>query len=342
MKVTTRDIAQAANVSQTTVSLVLNHSTKASISPETREKVLKTAKSMGYQFKKRAHSLTQKPLIGLLTPTLTNPYYPSLIQNIELYARSLGLTLVMQNTLRSVEYEAQSFQYLRKIGVQGILCLFTPKAPLPTDLPIVIIGEKGKGIQADTISLNSYAAGKLAADHLLSLGHRQIAYLSTPFTNMTDARRKRMEGIRARMEEEGVQDCLTVLVDDPENERFDGAYEFDCGKRLTEMLLHQYPDCTAIIAVNDMTALGCMAVLNRHCIRIPQDMALCGFDNLYTHQLTNPQLTSIDQMAFHGCKAGMQMLLDKINHPLAQTPPVFMEYEPRLYARGSTDPEKSP
>ena len=78
MKVTTHDIARVAGVSQSTVSIVLNNNTKVSISPETRALVLKTAESMGYQFKKRAKSLEQVPVVGLLVPTLSNLYYPFL------------------------------------------------------------------------------------------------------------------------------------------------------------------------------------------------------------------------------------------------------------------------
>lgn len=338
MKVTTQDIARAAGVSQSTVSIVLNNNTKISISPETRALVLKTAEKMGYQFKKRVKSREQAPVVGVLVPTLSNLYYPFLAQNVEACAKSLGLTVIMQNTMRSEEGEIQSFNYLRGIGVQGVLSLFTPKVPIPEDIPTVIVGEKMSGVDVDTVSLNSYACGQVATEHLLSLGHKDIAYISTPFSNITDARKNRMEGILSCMEAVGLEKRLLVLVDEYENESeiLDSTYEFDCGARMTEKLLDTYHQCTAIIAVNDMTAMGCISVLNQRGVRIPDDMAICGFDNLYLDRMMSPQLTSVDQMAFHGCKVGLSILLEKMKNFSMQESPVFMEYKPRLYVRGST------
>lgn len=336
MGITTRDIAKEAGVSQTTVSLVLNNNTKISISAETRARVIKVAERMGYQFKKRVAQNKTSPLVGVLIPTLSNLYYPLLVQNIEQYACSQGVTVIMQNTARSLEGEIQSIRYLRSIGVQGLLCLFTPKSPLPEDIPAVIIGEKLDGACVDTVSLNSYSAGRMAADHILSLGHRHIAYISTPLTNLTDARRKRLEGIKDRVTADGLIDNLRIYIDDQEAESTDSTYEFDCGLRMTERLLQENPECTAIIAVNDMTAMGCISALNRHGIKIPEEMAVCGFDNLWLHALTTPPLTSVDQMAFHGCKVGLGILMEKMNTPLSESESVFMEYEPRLHQRGST------
>ena len=337
MKVTTSDIAKAAGVSQATVSIVLNNNTKISISSETRALVLKTAEQMGYKFKKRVKSLSQSPVIGLLIPTLSNLYYPFLAQNVESYAKTLGLTIVIQNTMRSEEFEIQSFNYLRSIGAQGIVSLFTPKAPIPEDIPMVIVGEKLPGVEVDTVNLNSYVSGRMAAEHLLSLGHKDIAYISTPFTNITDARNNRREGILSKMEEANLGNKLIVLVDEEnEGDNLDSTYEFDCGARLTEKLLEEHPECTAIIAVNDMTAMGCISVLNQRGVRIPEDMAICGFDNLYLDRMMSPQLTSVDQMAFHGCKVGLSILMEKLKKFSKQESPVYIEYEPRLYVREST------
>ena len=337
MKVTTNDIAKAAGVSQATVSIVLNNNTKISISSETRALVLKTAAQLGYKFKKRGKSVDQSTVVGLLIPTLSNLYYPFLAQNVENYAKTLGLTIVMQNTMRSEEFENRSFNYLRSIGAKGIISLFTPKAPIPEDIPFVIVGEKPVDVEVDTVNLNSFVSGQVAAEHLISLGHKDIAFISTPFSNITDARNNRKEGILSKMREAGLGDRLRVLVDEEEEfDNLDSTYEFDCGVRLTERLLKEYPQCTAIIAVNDMTAMGCMSTLNSHGVRIPEDMAVCGFDNLYLDKMLTPQLTSVDQMAFHGCKVGLGVLLEKMKNFSSQESAVCLEYNPKLYVRGST------
>lgn len=270
-------------------------------------------------------------------PTLSNLYYPFLAQNVESYAKTLGLTIVMQNTMRSEASEMQCFNYMRSIGVKGILSLFTPKAPIPEDIPFVIVGEKTSNMEVDTVNLNSYVSGEVAADHLISLGHKDIAFISTPFSNITAARNNRKDGILSKMKEAGLGDRLHILVDEEEeNDNLDSTYEFDCGVRLTERLLKECPECTAIIAVNDVTAMGCISALNQHNVRIPEDMAICGFDNLYLDKLMTPQLTSVDQMAFHGCKVGLGVLLEKMKNLSKEESSVFLEYKPKLYVRGST------
>ena len=336
MRVTTRDIAKEAGVSQTTVSLVLNNNTNISISSETRAHVIKVAERMGYIPRKRVAQRGDVQTVGLLVPSLSNMYYPSLIQNVQQYAQTIGINLVVQNTLRSEVGEVQSFRYLRSLGAKGILCLFSPKSPIPEDIPSVIIGEKLPGVEVDTVSLNSYAAGRMAAEHLLSLGHKKIAFISTPLSNITYARQRRLEGVRNCMTEAGLADELKVIIDDAENESVSDTYEFDCGVRLTEQLLRADTDCTAIVAVNDMTAMGCISALRRCGLRIPEDMAVCGFDNLWLHKLASPALTSVDQMAFYGCKVGLSVLMEKMNTPLSQSEPIFMEYEPQLHVRETT------
>jgi LacI family transcriptional regulator len=334
MKVTTNDIARKAGVSQTTVSLVLNNNTKVSISPQTKELVLRTAAELGYQFKKREKE-ANKTIIGLLVPTLSNLYYPNLAQNIENHAATLGITIVVQNTMRSVEKERECFDVLRTIGAKGILCLYTPTTTIK-DIPMILVGEKADEIGADVISLNCFEAGKMLAQHLLESGYKKIAYLSTPLSNITVARQKRLDGIRKAMEESGCADDLIVLADTEENESMNIAFETQCGQRLTRQLLQQYPDCQAIIAVNDMTAYGCMHVLQEQGKRIPEDIALCGFDNLFLDEVISPTLTSVEQMAFHGCKIALNMLLDKIKNPNVREQQLYLEYKPQLHIRSST------
>lgn len=334
MGVTTRDIAKKAGVSQTTVSAVLNRNSKIVISAETREHVLRIAAEMGYQFKKRGKH-EKKIIIGLMVPTLANLYYPFLVQSIENYADSVGIEVVVQNTMRNAEKERQSFDFLRMIGAAGILCLYTPTTSVK-DIPMVLVGEKTEGMELDVVSLNCYEAGEIAAEHLIDLGYKDIAYLSTPFSNITDARRMRLEGIQRVMKRAGLLERLVVLANEKEDETMDVAYEVQCGMRLTEQLLEEHPNCKAIIAVNDMTAWGCIKVLNQRGMRIPEDMVICGFDNLFLDDIMQPQLTSVEQMAIHGCKMGLNILKEKIQGSSQEEQSVYLEYRPMLHVRKST------
>ena len=124
-------------------------------------------------------------------------------------------------------------------------------------------------------------------------------------------------------------------IDDNENESADTLYEYECGMRLTMKMLDQHPQCTAIIAVNDMTAYGCISALSERNIAIPEQVAVCGFDNLMLDRAITPQLTSVEQMAFHGCKIGLSVLMQRAN-VAAKEDPVYMEYTPMLHVRTST------
>jgi DNA-binding LacI/PurR family transcriptional regulator len=335
-KVTTNDIALAAGVSQSTVSFVLNNISSISISRTTRERVLKKAEELGYRTKKRHREKFEKPItIGVLVPTLSNVYYPSLLQNIELYANEKGISCIIINTLRSEEIE-EYYTYVRQHTVDGLLCLYTPKMKIPEDIPAVLIGEKDGDQTVDTISLNSVTAGRIIAHHLVELGHTKVAFLSSPLNRITPARRNRLKGIRDVLSERGLEKNLRVVIDQDEMEAIDNAYEYTQGRKMTEELLMNRGGITAIVAVNDMTAIGVIAMLNEKGVRIPDDISVAGFDNILLSTIIQPQLTTVDQMAFHGSKLGLDVLLEKIRGRNQDDKTINVEYEPHLIIRGST------
>lgn len=334
-KITAKEIAQRAGVSPTTVSFVLNNKKGPSISPETRERVFAVAQEMGY--KAKAKSNARAPLsIGIMIPTLSNFYYPFLIQQIEIDARRRGISTIIMNTLRKADDEQKYVDMLQKGMVDGIICLFSPTIDVQPDLPFIIVSEMQPGTQVDTISLNSYKAGYMMANHLVERGHKRIAYISTPFSNITSARRYRMEGIHSRLAEAGLEKNLTVMLANREQEIEDSAFEYDSGYRLTNALLDEHKDITAIIAVNDTTAAGCITALHERKVRIPDEIAVCGFDNLLIGRICAPTLTTVDQMASHASKVGLDMLMEKISRPHMNAYPINVEYRPHLVIREST------
>jgi LacI family transcriptional regulator len=337
-KATTRDIAKLAGVSQSTVSIALRETGKITLPPETRLKVLSAAEQLGYERRPLSSRFPKTHLIGLMLPTLSNFYYASLAQNLQIYAKSKKISIVITNTLRGgSEYEDQALKTLRRYHVDGILFAFVPKAAVPVDVPAVIVSEKNPEVLTDTISLNSYRAGFMMAGHIASLGHKNIAYISTPLTNITFSRRNRMEGIRAKLAELGCEKGLVTLIDNSEeSEALDETYEFACGRRMAAKLLRSGKEVSAVIAVNDMTAAGVVSMLHERNIPIPERMAVCGFDNLLISRIMDPSLTTMDQGAFHGCKLGLDILIDKVENAGVHEYSYKVEYEPRLIIRAST------
>ena len=336
-KITTTEIAKQAGVSQTTVSFVLNNRPGASISAETREKVWNVARALGYRPPAKGEKKHQITL-GLMVPTLSNMYYPSLLQHIEIEAKRRNLNVLIMDILRDKANEAQYINSIKNGTVDGILALYMPYMNIPKDFPVVVVGECQPGSTTDTLSLNSHRAGYMAADHLVNLGHRHFAYISSPLSGITSARKIRLEGIFACLSEVGLENNLTVLTETDEHEINNSTYEYNCGYELTTKLLTQHRSVTAIIAVNDTTAAGCMAALSERGVNVPEEMSIMGFDNLLIDKMLHPQLTSVDQMATHACQVALDMLLAKIAAPWQDTLPVRMEYEPHLIVRGSTCP----
>ena len=122
----------------------------------------------------------------------------------------------------------------------------------------------------------------------------------------------------------GLEHRIQVLTETAEQEIHDTAYEYDCGYSLTKRLLAQHTSATAIVAVGtDTTAAGCISALQEAGLRIPQDMAVAGFDNLLIARKIS-QLTSVDQMASHACRVALDMLIEKITRPHASVLPIKM------------------
>lgn len=334
-RITSKDIAREAGVSQTTVSFVLNNRPNASISAETRERVLDAAYRMGYRppaRKQLRHTIT----IGLMVPTLSNLYYPFILQAIEIDAKSRGINVLIMDIQRNAENEGQYLSYLKNGMIDGILSLYIPYSTIPKELPFVIVSECQPGVSVDTLSLNSYKAGYMLAEHLIQLGHKHFAYLSSPFSGITSARKYRLDGAFACLNEVGLSGNLSVFTETEERELDDSAYEYDCGYRLTQRLLEEKNPATAIICVNDTTAAGCMTALHEAGKQIPNDIAVTGFDNLLIGKMMTPPLTSVDQMATHACRVALDRLIERIVHPTQDFLPIKMEYLPHLIEREST------
>ena len=195
--------------------------------------------------------------------------------------------------------------------MDGLLCLYTPHLKIPDDIPAVIVGEKDSTQTTDTVSLNSVYAGRLIANHLTDLGHTKVAFLSSPLNRITPARRNRLDGVRKGLSEKNMEKNLRIIVDKSEVETMNVAYDYSIGQRLAEKLLLSRENISAIIGVNDMTAIGVISFLNEKGVRVPEDIAVAGFDNIMFSAMVH--LTTVDQMAFHATKLGLDILLEKIN-----------------------------
>ena len=354
-KVTSSDVAKLAGVSQAAVSLILNGSEKITFSQETRQRVFAAAQELGYKLPNRKkRSENDLRIILVFTPTLTNSYYSELVQHVEEYVQDWGYHVNVCNTFRNPDLERYYLENQVTSRVVGIIYSYLPSFPklveqISQTTPAVIIGEKQEDFALCSVGLNNAFAGALLLDHLYQQGHRRVAFLTTPLDQFTLARSQRLEGIRKQMEQYGLGDNLEIIVaEQQEKDRMlqtDLPYEYVIGRQLTRRFLAGSYRATALIAVNDMTALGIMAELSEAGYRVPEDFSVCGFDNIFSANVTSPGLTTIEHHLRARCHAAADMLINPASLPHMRDRNQIglvnkIEYTPRLMVRGSTGPNK--
>ena len=344
-KVTSKDVAEYAKVSQATVSLILNNSQKVTFSDETVERVFAAAKELGYRLPSRDQKRKFSHRLMLFIPTLTNYYYTELVQYAQSYAFLRGYNVTICNTFRNSDIERLFLNQSK--DVDGIIYTFIPSFPnlveqIAQSIPVVMIGEKKENLGICSIELSNHIAASLLADHLYERGHRKFLFLSTPLSRFSLSREQRLQGLRKTFERRGLNDAITVISPEASSEReisvSADSYEFQSGRRMMAETLEKGLEAsiTAIICVNDMTAYGAMVALKQHGIRIPQDVSLCGFDNIMPSCLTTPTLTSVDHHLKERCKSAIDMVIQRYEND-AEATVNKIEYTPRLIVRGSTD-----
>ena len=346
-KVTMTDIAQAAGVSQTTVSVVLSGNARIQIPAQTRQSVLETAERMGYKRRARGSNAEgDKPskgrgLLGLLMPNLNNLFFTNVVRYVEDFAWQGGYDVVVSNIGRQSAREAPRLKSLVDKQVEGIIMAYTPRdmdsiRDLARTLPVVILGESPANCGLHTIGINGYRCGELMTSHLYELGHRDMVLMTAPIPNISLTRSRRIEGTRTFLASQGALSGFSVLEDEDETEG-EEIYEFEMGYRLTRKLLSQGRRFTAILG-NDMAAPGIYEGLKQAGLRIPEDVSVVGIDNTFVGRVLTPTLTTVDHHLRERAQLAVNRLIECIHAPAEPGSGYLVEYSPSLIVRDSTGP----
>ena len=267
-RVTMEDVSQKAQVSLTTVSMILNKRADMSFAQETVQRVLDAARELGYKKPEfaRTRPLTDSKTIVIVCPNITNAYYATIAQAIQRAAAKREYTGIILTTYRSAQREEDALEMAISLGVSGIIFTMMPQnaeriEEINRKIPIVVIGDRNTSLNVDTIELDNFKAGTLIGQHLLELGHRRMAFISTTLDAVNNIRRRRLAGLQEALEGKGA--TLQVLSRDitPEEELDNLNIEYATGLALTEECLKRYPKCTALVAVNDSVAYGVLDAL---------------------------------------------------------------------------------
>ncbi|MBD9368924.1 LacI family DNA-binding transcriptional regulator [Xanthomonas sp. XNM01] len=301
--VTIRDVAREARVSVATVSRALNgHS---NVAEPVRQQVLEVARRLRYSPHAAARSLSSRSTqtIGVVLPDLHGEFFSELIRGIDAVARSRGRHLLLSSYHGDPEEQGAALRAMRG-RVDGLLVM-SPYADqpgfladnLPDTLPAVLINTRQPEQVWPSLGIDNHAGALAMTGHLLGLGHRRIAFIGGPDGNHDADERLRgfREAIAAQPGALGIE----------YPGRFDEASGHEAGARILEG--GALPD--AVFAANDMMALGCLYAFAQAGVRVPEQIALAGFDDIPLARFVHPSLTTMQvSIAALGGKALMRLL----------------------------------
>ena len=352
-KITSMDIAEAAGVSQSTVSMVLNKKYNVSFSKETVEKVERAARELGYvpPKRKKKKGTKKEKLLVVFCSNLTNPYYVMLLQGIESRAKEQGFGLFVCNTQRDLKMEERYLKMMWELRPLGIIytcnpshCFMDLVKELSQKIPVAIINNQNEKMNVDAVELDNSKLGRILARHLLELGHRNVAYIAPPLTARQKQRSKRVEGFLKEYEKSGLRENVIIKAAKEEID-LDVALidsEYKIGYDLTKELLQENREITAIVGLNDMIAFGILDALHEAKIKVPSDMSVMGCDNTLFARMHKVDLTTIEHFVIFKGRDACDIIMKKIaSHDTrySEIEPIstyHVEYEPQLIIRGTT------
>ena len=311
------DVARRAGVSQKTVSNVING--YVHVSPQVRSRVQQAVADLGYVPNNTARTLRtgRTGIIALAVPNIASPYFAELATHLSVAAEQRGFTILMDQTDGSLEREQRIAAGLRQHLIDGLV--FSPLTMTAAEIsaaagstPMVLLGEGDTPSSVDHVVIDNVLAAREATEHLIGLGRRRIAAVGAPLEVSTGTGSVRLRGYRSALEEAGLEDAA-VVVPTGRLLRRNGA---EAAERLLD--LPRPPD--ALFCFNDVIAFGAMHALRARGVRVPDDVAVVGFDDVEEASYSSPTLTSVrpDKKAI--AETAVERLVARLENPDSHQP----------------------
>jgi len=323
---TMEDVAARAGVSRALVSLVMRGSPK--VSEARREAVLAAAAELGYSPHAMARSLASRTshVLGVMVSDLHNPFWAEVVDGLDLYARAAGFELVINTGGRSPSRERQALASLASFRPAGI-ALLGPVVPsqaieeAATEGPLVLVSRSSRMSTVDTVNDDGKTGSALAVDHLVALGHREIVHIDGGNGSQSAPRRT---GYRQAMERHGLEPRVVH-----------GEYTEAAGAAAIRALSAPF---TAVIAANDLNAVGVLSSLGEAGLRVPEDVSVVGYDNTWLAALRHIGLTTIDQPRHEMGRLAAEALIARVRGQTSR--PARLVVRPSLVVRSTTAPPR--
>ena len=328
-----RMLAAHLDLSQTTVSLVLNDSPSAkSIPQETRQRVMDAARELKYRPNYFARSLrkSRSMSVGVIAPDLSEGYFTLVMSGVEQHLIRSHYFYFTASHYWHQELIAEYPRMLLERAVDGFLLLNTPVEFEQSTVPVVAISAHRKVAGVTNIVVDHYRAAMLALQHLYDLGHRKIAFMRGPEVIIDSD--FRWSGILHVARELGLQvrPELTTRLEM-------SSWSPELGYLPMKAMLERTRDFTALFCFNDISAVGAIRAIQDAGLRVPEDISVIGFDDIISAAYYRPSLTTVRQPLREMGTVGAELLLDRIAHPEKPYPDEIV-MQPELIVRESTGP----
>lgn len=328
---TMKDVARLANVSVATVSATI--SGKKYVSPELKERVQQTISQLRYRPSVVASRLKlgRTSLIGLIIPDVSNPFYTDIVASVQTSARAENLTVILGISDQEPERERELIEFMAAQHAESLIicsCGYAGESAeaLSTAsglMNLVLVDAIPTGVDADTVTLDNIAAGKLATQHVLSFGHRDIAIITGPPSATSSE--ERLLGYTEAMQEAGIEPALHL--------QRDGAFRIEQGYEAARALLEDGSKPTAIFVCNNLMLIGVMRAISDKGLTVPGDISIVSIDDFPWASAFSPAITTVRQPTADMGKAAFDLVKERMDN--SGEPAAHKVFEPMLVTRAS-------
>jgi len=291
MSITLKDIAKLANVSTATVSRFLNDNAEGNMSNETYKRIKKIIDETGYTPHALASGLRRglSNVIGVILPDNVNPYYAQLGKSIENECFNNGYMTLICNTNSEKRREIDYLRHLIGQRVAGILLCSTGlkgekiKSIVPSEIRVILLDEEIPEFESDIIIGDDYKGGYEGARYLFNLGHREILIITGPASRGSS--QNRLKGCTKFLKDNNVEIKHDLIIE--------GQYDIESAYDIAIEAIEKKLSFSAVFAFNDMMAIGSIKALHKLNVKVPQDISVLGYDNIFIDDLISPRISTI-------------------------------------------------
>jgi DNA-binding LacI/PurR family transcriptional regulator len=332
-QITIKDIARILGISASTVSRALKD--HPDINTDTKKAVNELAEQLKYQPNAVALSLknSRSKTIGIIIPEIVHYFFSTVISGIEDIASQKGYTAIICQSNESFEREVANTNTLSLHRVDGILISVSKESKSFSHfenlqqggVPLVFFDRVAPGIEADQVVIDDAEASYQATRHLIESGCKYIVHFAGPQNLLIG--QQRLQGYLDAHKETGMPVDKKLIIE---------ADTFEKAQIVAAQLLDTNVVFDGIFAVNDMTAIGAMGIIQKRGIKVPDQVAVVGFSDGYLSGITDPHLSSIDQHGYEMGTIAAEMLFNRILHPEQTSVPEIKILNADLIIRGSS------